>query len=115
MNGKSNVYVENVNFTIIYNQGLETLQSAHLKNKYEIRFPRFETDILTCSYALNYQQKTYKTSHFLWSGYKTATFKTVTSQNSDCYITATKTKQRQLQNSDNYKTATVTKRRKLIY
>ncbi len=53
MNGKSNVYVENVNFTIIYDQGFETLQSAHLKNKYEIRFPRFETDnIMTCSYAL---------------------------------------------------------------
>ena len=41
----------------------------------------------------------------IWSGYKTATFKTATSQNSDNYKTATTTKQRQLQNSDCYKTA----------
>ncbi len=39
------------------------------------------------------------------SGYKTATFKTATSQNSDYYKTATTTKHRQLQNSDCYKTA----------
>ena len=39
-------------------------------------------------------------SYLKWSGYKTAT-----SQNSDCYKTATTTKQRQLQNSDCYKTA----------
>ncbi len=45
----------------------------------------------------------------IWSGYKTAK-----SQNSDCYKTATTTKQRLLRNSDCYKTATFTKRRKII-
>ncbi len=49
------------------------------------------------------------------SGYKTATFKTATVKKQRHHKTATVTKQRQLQNSDCYKTATTTKQQLNCY